>query len=99
MRPLYLPNKNYTIGYAGNNICKPIKQISMGIDPNAFHSRVEEFRTTKKWGHVAKINHTIATSVNEYFDKIGSIFTLLPLTTRMISSPSALYGRRHTLYI
>lgn len=98
MRPLYLANRDHTIGYAGNKIYTPIRRVSMGISPTAFHSRLKEFKSTKTWSHIARINHTIATTTNNYFDKIGSIFTLLPLTTRMISSPGALYGKKHIDY-
>lgn len=98
MRELYIPNKNHTIGYSGNKIYKPMKQISNAIEKAELYKRIEEFRTTKKWEHIARINQTIALSVNEYFNKLGSAFTLLPLTTRMISSPAALYGKGHIDY-
>jgi aspartyl/asparaginyl-tRNA synthetase len=46
------------------------------------------------WGHIAKINHRINLSSNEYFDELNTLFTALPMTTRMISSPGAVYGKR-----
>ncbi len=93
IRPLYITNPDNTISYKGNKICKPIKKISMKINPESLHHRLREFKITDKWEHIARINHTIAISTNNYFDKLGSIFTLLPLTTRMISSPGALYDK------
>jgi len=98
VRELYIANKNHTIGYAGNKICAPIGRVTANIDPKALRGRLAEFKKTKKWEHIAKINHSITVSTNEYFNKLGSIFTLLPLTTRMISSPGALYGKEKIAY-
>lgn len=50
------------------------------------------------WDHISRINHTINMATHEYFDKLGSLFVLLPLTTRMISSPGALYGKEKLDY-
>ncbi len=50
------------------------------------------------WSHIAKISHQINMSVNEYFSKRGTLFTLLPITTRMISSPGAVYGKEAINY-
>jgi hypothetical protein len=46
------------------------------------------------WSKIARINHRLNISTNQYFDEIGALFTPLPLTTRMISSPGAIYGRK-----
>jgi len=37
-------------------------------------------------------------STHQYFDELGALFTLLPLTTRMISSPGAVYGKYKISY-
>jgi asparaginyl-tRNA synthetase len=49
-------------------------------------------------GHISKINHRINISANKYFDALGSHFVTLPLITRMISSPGAVYGREKINY-
>ncbi len=87
-------NKDGTISYKGNNIFHPIRDISLAKVPlNEFEKRVEQFKDDKMWTHIAKINHRINLSANEYFDEMGALFTILPLTTRMISSPGAVYGK------
>ncbi|MAG78437.1 asparagine--tRNA ligase [archaeon] len=45
------------------------------------------------WGRIARINHQMNMSANDYFNGLGALFTILPLTTRMISSPGAVYGK------
>lgn len=90
----YIANSDGTISYRGNNIFKPIKSIdSLGMPLEEIEERVNQFDSNEMWAHISKINHQINISVNEYFSKIGALFTLLPLTTRMISSPGAVYGR------
>ena len=37
-------------------------------------------------------------STHEYFDSINAVFTALPMTTRMISSPGAVYGKEAINY-
>jgi len=98
MRALYIANSDHSLGYAGNKVFKPIKKISNSIPSNAFKNRVKEIKTNDFWYHIAKINHQINIAANEYFNSIGSLFALLPLTTRMISSPGAVYGKEHLDY-
>ncbi|OGZ71285.1 MAG: asparagine--tRNA ligase [Candidatus Staskawiczbacteria bacterium RIFCSPLOWO2_01_FULL_33_9] len=90
----YQANKDRTISYKGNKLFSPIKDIS-NIKPltEEFENRLLSLNKDKMWTAIAKINHTINLSSNKYFDKIGAIFTALPLTTRMISSPGAFYGK------
>jgi len=98
MRPLYIANKDHNIGYAGNNIYKPLDKVSNEMPPNAFQNRIKEIKEQELWHHVAKINHTINMASNKYFHNLGSIYAILPLTTRMISSPGALYGKEKINY-
>jgi len=95
----YTANKDGTISYKGNKVFKPVKNInSIGVPIKEIENRVEHFNTDKMWEHIAKINHQINMSANLYFEEIGSIFTALPLTTRMISSPGAVYGKEAINY-
>ena len=90
----YTANKDGTISYNGNKVFGPIKDISsIDIPLKEFENRVEQFDKDEMWKHIAKINHRINISANLYFEELGALFTALPLTTRMISSPGAVYGK------
>jgi len=95
----YTANKNGTISYKGNNIFGPIENIQDVIPPlEEIEGRVGQFNNEEIWGYISRINHRINLSSNEYFDGIGAIFTKLPLITRMISSPGAIYGKEAINY-
>jgi len=95
----YTANKNKTISYKGNKIFNPIKDITSSKVPiKELEKRVSQFDSDEMWGHIAKINHQINMSTNLYFNKLNSLFTTLPLTTRMISSPGAVYGKEKLNY-
>ena len=95
----YTSNKDQTISYKGNKIFKPIENISsIKVPIKEIENRVSQFNSDEMWKHIAKINHQINISSNEYFNEIGAMFTPLPLTTRMISSPGAVYGKESINY-
>lgn len=95
----YATNKDGTIFYKGNKLFPAINRIqSIEVPIKEIENRVEDFSRNEMWTHIAKINHRINISANEYFDKIGALFTALPLTTRMISSPGAVYGKEAISY-
>src|SRR3989338_7480395 len=95
----YTANKDGTISYKGNKIFKPIKNInSVEIPVKEIEERVIQFKKEEMWKHLAKINHRINMSANLFFEKLGSLFTTLPLTTRMISSPGAVYRKEAINY-
>jgi len=95
----YRANDDGTITYVGNKLFKPIDNIiGSTFDIKEAESRVINLNNDKMWSKIARINHTINKSTNEYFNKINATFTLLPLTTRMISSPGALYGKEAINY-
>jgi asparaginyl-tRNA synthetase len=95
----YKTNQDGTISYKGNNIFRKILDVSKITPPlNEIENRVKDFSKNEMWGHIAKINHRINISTNEYFDGLGALFTTLPLTTRMISSPGAVYGKEAINY-
>jgi aspartyl/asparaginyl-tRNA synthetase len=95
----YTANKDGTISYMGNKVFQPIENIDLIEVPiKEFEQRVTQFNENGMWGHIAKINHRINISSNEYFDSLGALFTTLPLTTRMISSPGAVYGKKSINY-
>ncbi len=95
----YTANKDKTISYRGNKIFEPIQNISGSKVPlDEFESRVMAFEDEGMWASIARINNTINFSVNNYFNEAGAIYTNLPLTTRMISSPGAVYGKEAINY-
>ena len=82
------------IDYRGNKIFKPIKNVlNQKYSVKELQNRVSDFVKNGYWKNISRINHRITISVNEYFSSRGALFTLLPLTTRMISSPGAVYGK------
>lgn len=90
----YEANNDGSISYRGNKLFNPIKNIESATFPIAeITDRIKQFCSDPMWGKIAKINHQINKSANDYFDGIGALFTALPLTTRMISSPGAVYGK------
>jgi len=95
----YTANKNGTISYRGNKVFKPIENIdSVEVPLKEFEKRVDQFDKDEMWMHIAKINHRINISSNDYFDGLNALFTALPMTTRMISSPGAVYGKEAINY-
>lgn len=87
------------INYRGNNIFQPMGDIG-NTKPSVedLKNRVIQFSSDLMWGHIARINHRINFIANSYFDNLGALFTTLPLTTRMISSPGAVYGKEAINY-
>ena len=95
----YIANNDRTISYKGNKLFKPIRDVRfIKVPLDEFERRVEQFDSDAMWKHVAKINHQINLSANLFFEEIDSLFTALPLTTRMISSPGAVYGKESINY-
>jgi len=81
------------IDYGGNKVFEPIEDIeSEGRFLTEASSRVEQLKKQNHWAPLTNINHHIYQATVEYFDDIGSKYTLLPLTTRLISSPGAVFG-------
>jgi aspartyl/asparaginyl-tRNA synthetase len=95
----YTANKDGTISYRGNNLFGSVRDISSKtVFVSEIEDRVDSLKKDNMWGHLARINHRINIAVNNYFDKREALFTALPLTTRMISSPGALYGKESISY-
>jgi asparaginyl-tRNA synthetase len=95
----YATRERGVISYKGNKVFKKIDNIlAQEVPITDISKRVSHFKKEEMWGRIAKINHQINISANEYFNKPGAIFTLLPLTTRMISSPGAVYGKEAINY-
>lgn len=95
----YTANKDRTLSYKGNKIFQSIPNVlDVPVPLKEFEQRVEQLNTDEMWKHIAIINHQINLTSNEYFDSLGALFTALPMTTRMISSPGAVYGREAINY-
>ena len=88
-----------TIKYLGNNIFRPIDNVAhTPFSLDLISSRVGQMHSDKMWSCISRINHRINMSTNEYFESLNALFTILPLTTRMISSPGAVYGKEAISY-
>ena len=93
LRGPFVANDDHTITYRGNNVFPSIADISSVAPPVAeFANRVLSFRGDPAFAHAAWLNHQMNLTVHRFFTARGALFTLLPLTTRMISSPGAVYG-------
>lgn len=83
-----------TIRYTGNRIFEPIDDVlSRPINHDELLNRVADVHGSEMWRQLMLIHDQIYTSSVEYFRQMGACFVPLPLTTRMISSPGAAYGR------
>jgi len=95
MKGPYVANENRTISYVGNKIFPKLENITTAEYPTEeFERRTEHLKNNPMWSKIAKINHRINMSSNQFFDERNALFTALPLTTRMISSPGAVYGAK-----
>ncbi|GJM73144.1 hypothetical protein HMSSN036_53600 [Paenibacillus macerans] len=95
----YYTKKDNQLGYRGNNVFEPLDNVQAGRYTLAeAESRVASFSQQNYWGAIARINHQINMSCNLFFGEMNALYTLLPLTTRMISSPGAVYGREAISY-
>ncbi|MFP4402202.1 MAG: amino acid--tRNA ligase-related protein [Candidatus Nanoarchaeia archaeon] len=87
------------IDYVGNKIFQPISDVlSQSVPITEFEDRVNMFNDFSYWTNISKINDRIFQSVVEYFSSLNAQFTILPMTTRMISSPGAVYGKEAISY-
>ena len=90
----YRTVKEGQISYVGNKIFPAFDNVArISFDNLLFAGRTSEISENKMWEHISQINHRINISAHEYFDEVGALFTILPLSTRMISSPGAVYGK------
>lgn len=95
----YKTNKDGTINYKGNKIYPPIENLDYARVPlSDIENRVKSLHDNPMWSAISKINNAINTGVVNYFNSMGAIFVPLPMTTRMISSPGAVYGREAINY-
>ncbi len=92
--------KGEIIKYKGNKIFPEIKNIKkVPISISEIKNRVFSLHNQEIWPAISRINNQINISVNNYFNKVvGALFVPLPLTTRMISSPGAVYGKEAINY-
>ncbi|MFC7019248.1 MULTISPECIES: amino acid--tRNA ligase-related protein [Haloarcula] len=87
-----------TLRYAGNRVYDESEHVDGTDALDRASERPSQFLTESYWGHLSHINDVIHAATVEYFRSLGSEFTLLPLTTRLISSPGAVYGSETTDY-
>lgn len=90
----YIAEKNGAISYKGNKLLSPIKNVLSCKYPDFnVQEKVFNISSNEMWTHISSINDCLFGTSVDYFQKLGALFTPLPMTTRMISSPGAVYGK------
>jgi aspartyl/asparaginyl-tRNA synthetase len=94
----YTAKEDGKIAYKGNKVFAPIDDISAAEFGKGGNERAKHLKEDQMWSRISRINHSIFQSTADFFAKKKALFTALPLTTRMISSPGAFYGREAISY-
>src|SRR5699024_4171560 len=90
----YTALKDGRIKYKGNKVFDPIQDVTRGAYTiEEAERRISDIHEQGYWQAILVINNQIYISCIEYFSNLGALYTQLPLTTRMISSPGAVYGK------
>ncbi|WP_199845518.1 amino acid--tRNA ligase-related protein [Streptomyces scabiei] len=91
--------KDGRIRYRGNRVHDGIDDVrKLEVPVSRLQRRVQDLAGDKAFPSIARINHRIFSAAHSYFSDRGALFTLLPLVTRMISSPGAVYGKEAISY-
>jgi aspartyl/asparaginyl-tRNA synthetase len=88
----YRTNSDGSLEYVGNKIFDPMSEVDAPNFIENVDSRPSELANEDYWEDIAVINDIIFQSTSNYFKSLGARYTLLPLTTRLISSPGAVFG-------
>lgn len=96
----YEAKKDGTAIYKGNKIFPSLENVlKIPVDKAEIEKRVISIHSNQMWPHITRINSQINRSVNNFFYySIDALFIPLNLTTRMISSPGAVYGKNAINY-
>ncbi|GLZ12638.1 hypothetical protein Acsp04_28730 [Actinomadura sp. NBRC 104425] len=87
------------IRFRGNRVSEPVEDVrKLEVPVAEFQRRVQDLADGETFASIARINHRIFSTVHSYFSGRGALFTLLPLVTRMISSPGAVHGKEAISY-
>jgi asparaginyl-tRNA synthetase len=88
------------LAFTGSQLWKASEDVLSDAfpEPGVMAGRVAQIATEPRWGHLAAINEAMAGAVHAYFGRRGAMWAPVPLTTRMISSPGAVYGREAISY-
>ena len=89
----YQAREDGQIDYSGNKVFDPIEDIDEGdAGLEDIPERVTQLHEDETWTHLSAVNNHVYRATVDYFDSRDALYTLLPLTTRMISSPGAVFG-------
>ncbi|GAA3973803.1 hypothetical protein GCM10023085_65390 [Actinomadura viridis] len=87
------------IRFLGNRVHGPIDDVrKMEVPVSRFLGRVQDLAADRTFANIARINHRVFSAAHAHFAERGALFTLLPLVTRMISSPGAVHGKEAISY-
>jgi aspartyl/asparaginyl-tRNA synthetase len=87
-----------SIRYVGNRQFAAADSADFTLTRSELEGRYQAIVRREYWSHIARINDTVFQTAASYFRESGAIFVPLPLTTRMISSPGAVYGQHRIDY-
>ncbi|QFR02878.1 asparagine--tRNA ligase [Streptomyces phaeolivaceus] len=91
--------KDGRIRFRGNRVHDCIDDVrKLEVPVSKFQRRVQDLASDKAFASISRINHRVFSAAHSYFSGRGALFTLLPLVTRMISSPGAVYGKEAISY-
>ena len=95
----YESKNDGSIRYKGNKVFPPIRNVrDIPISVSEMENRVLSIHDNNHWLSICKINNQINASITDFFAEMDALFIPLPLTTRMISSPGAVYGKEAINY-
>lgn len=95
----YEAKKDGSIKYKGNKVFSPIEDVrKITISVPEIENRVLSIHDNNSWLSICRINNQINCSITNFFTEMNAFFIPLPLTTRMISSPGAFYGKEAINY-
>jgi len=89
---------NGRINYLGNNIFPKLMNYEELLNINSLTKHIENLFVDEFWNRITVINDRIIKSSFNFFSARSTTFINLPLTTRMISSPGAVYGKEKIDY-
>ncbi len=89
----YRTNGYRRISYVGNRMHEANPDFRQSRSLWNLHRRHVDIVSDPRWAELTQINSVVFHAAVSYFKHIGALFVPLPLTTRMISSPGAVYGK------
>ena len=92
LAPLFTAENGGRIAYCGSRLFEPVANIrDLALPPSAFQSAASIEAAHERLDCLAAIDDQIFRSTVAYFGALGTRWANVPLTTKMISSPGAVW--------